>query len=67
MGLSPGEDGFCNSETRNDKRTAPRPKALFRREYYRNKDSPEIISWVRVPMKTNTLVRKLGTLEERVQ
>jgi hypothetical protein len=26
LGLSPGEGGFCSTETKHDRRTAPRPK-----------------------------------------
>jgi hypothetical protein len=26
LGSSPGEDGFCSSETKHDRRTVPRPK-----------------------------------------
>jgi hypothetical protein len=28
LGLRPGEDGFCSSETKHDRRTAPRPKSF---------------------------------------
>jgi hypothetical protein len=37
LGSSLGEGGFECSETKEDKRTAPRPKFLFRLDEYRNK------------------------------
>jgi hypothetical protein len=37
LGSSLGEDGFCSSETKHDRRTAPRPKLFESVGVYRNK------------------------------
>jgi hypothetical protein len=62
---SPGEEVLCSSETKHNKKTAPRPK-LCRREDYRNKGhNPETLSWVRVPMKIFYTARELSIIEKR--
>jgi hypothetical protein len=66
LGSSPGEGGFCRSETRNDRRTVPRPKFFIGRGDYRNRGrKPEKQPWVRVPVKMISLARKLSKIEEQ--
>jgi hypothetical protein len=60
LSSSPGEGGSCTSETKRDRKTAPRPKLLPSTIH-----SPEKLSWVRVPVNVS-VARKISTTEERI-
>jgi hypothetical protein len=62
----PGEGGSCSSETKHDKRAAPRPKFFIsNRRLYKKGHNPEKLFRVRLPAKIFFVPRKLGTIERR--
>jgi hypothetical protein len=69
LGLSPGKDVYCTLETNVYRRTKIRPKLLFRRVNYRNKDhNPEQVSWAGVLVKMISVeYRKLIALDDSVK
>jgi hypothetical protein len=67
LGSSPGKDGFCSSEAKHDRRTAPRLKLFQRGDFMNQGHNSEKLSWVRVPARMVSEARKLSTIEERRQ
>jgi hypothetical protein len=49
LGLSPGEDSFCNSETNHGRKTPTEQSCLYRRGDHNLEK--ENLAWVRDPMK----------------
>jgi hypothetical protein len=61
----PAESVSCSSETKHERRMAPRPKLSFRRGDCRNKDqNTEKLSWVRFPVNMVSVVWILSMTEE---
>jgi hypothetical protein len=59
LSLSSGEDGFCSSESKRCRRTAPRPKLVVSMTGLqdRRRNSGKHLSWVLVPVKVVTVAR----------
>jgi hypothetical protein len=64
----PGEGVSCSSETKHDRRTAPRRKLFVsKRRLQKQRPEPRKLYLVRLPTKMISVVRKLSTIEERRQ
>jgi hypothetical protein len=65
LGSCPGEDFFCSSETKYDRRTTSYHNCLFRRDYRNKGHIPIKVSRVRVLVRMFSVTRKLSMIEER--
>jgi hypothetical protein len=66
LGSCPGEDAYIARKLRTIEGRRWNQSYLFRRTGYRIKGhNPENLSWVRVPVKTVPVARKLSTIERR--
>jgi hypothetical protein len=65
-GSIPSEVGFCSSETKSDRRTAPRPKLFVSKRRLQEQTSQHRkLSWVRILTKKFYVAPKLSIKEER--
>jgi hypothetical protein len=65
LGSSPGEDGFCSSVTKHDRKMAPRTTLLVSAErVHEQKPQPRKIVLGSSPGENAFVARKLSTIEE---
>jgi hypothetical protein len=61
------QGGFCTSENKHDRRSAPRPKFFRIGDYSNVSNSLEKVSLVVVKMKMVSVTRKVSRIEDRRQ